>query len=93
MLQIFEAEGLRPIQSFTFVDVISNLKWSPNSNFVLVAIAKRSICYVRSIYDPEWYCKIDEGMSGLEYARFAPDSNHILTVSEFNVRLTIWSIS
>jgi len=48
---------------------------------------------VRSIYDPEWHCKIDEGLSGLEHARFSPDSNHVLTVSEFNVRLTIWDIS
>ena len=48
---------------------------------------------MRNIYDPEWHCKIDEGMSGLEYARFSPDSNHVLTVSEFKVRLTIWEIT
>ena len=72
--------------------MISQLIWSPNSSFILVAIAKRNICYVRNIYDPEWHCKIDEGMSGLEYARFSPDSKHVLTVSEFKVRMTIWDI-
>lgn len=59
---------------------------------ILVAIEKRSLLYVRNIYDPDWHCKIDEGMAGLEYAHWTPDSRYVLTVSEFNVRMTVWDI-
>lgn len=48
---------------------------------------------MRNIYDPEWHCKIDEGLSGLAFARFAPNSVNLITLSEFNVRLTIWSLT
>lgn len=55
-------------------------------------IKKRNLCYVRNIFDPEWHCKIDQGMAGLSGAHFSQDSNYVVTSSEFNVRLTIWSM-
>jgi hypothetical protein len=55
-------------------------------------ISKRNLCYVRNIYDPEWHCKVDEGLSGLSHAYFAPTSLYLITLSEFNVRVTIWSL-
>lgn len=53
---------------------------------------KRGICEVKSLDNPDWHCKIDEGLGGMSYARWAPDSRRILTVSNFNVRMTIWSL-
>ena len=90
---MFEADGLRPIQSFTFVDIVSHLQWAPNSSLILVTIAKRNLCYVRNIYEPDWNCKIDEGLSGLSQAVFSPDSLYLLTFAEFNVRVTIWNLT
>ncbi len=84
---------MRPIQSFTFVDVVNQLEWAPNSQLILVSIAKRSLCYVRNIYDPDWHCKIDEGLSGLSFARFAPNSVNLITLAEFGVRLTVWNLT
>eukprot|EP00252_Welwitschia_mirabilis_P019741 TRINITY_DN4656_c0_g1_i1.p1 TRINITY_DN4656_c0_g1~~TRINITY_DN4656_c0_g1_i1.p1 ORF type:complete len:393 (-),score=58.09 TRINITY_DN4656_c0_g1_i1:241-1419(-) len=45
-----------------------------------------------SLSQPEWTCKIDEGHAGIAYARWSPDSRHILTVSDFQLRLTVWSL-
>lgn len=90
---MFESDGLRPIQSFTFVDVVDQLAWAPNSSLIQVVISKRNLCYVRNIYEPDWHCKIDEGLSGISSAVFSPDSLYLLTFSEFNVRVTIWNLT
>jgi hypothetical protein len=55
-------------------------------------ISKRNTVYVRNVYDPEWNCKIDEGMAGLLSAIWTPDSRFILTVSEFKLRMTVWDL-
>ena len=49
--------------------------------------------FVKSIDDPEWNCKIDEGIAGLANARWVPDSRQIITVSDFNLRMTIWGLT
>jgi WD40 repeat protein len=91
-VKIFDTDGLRPLQNFTFVDVVSQIVWSPDSTLLLVVISKRNMVYVRNVYDPEWTCKIDEGMAGLLSAIWTPDSRFILTVSEFKLRMTIWDL-
>jgi len=80
------------MHKFTFIDLISHLEWSPDSNYILVGIAKRSVAFVKSLTDNDWACKIDEGLAGLVYCRWASDSKHVLTVSDFKVRMTVWSI-
>jgi WD40 repeat protein len=91
-VKIFDTDGLRPLQNFNFVDVVSQIVWSPDSQLLLVVISKRSIVYVRNVYDPEWSCKIDEGMAGLLAAIWTPDSRFVLTVSEFKLRMTVWDL-
>ena len=39
-----------------------------------------------------WNAKIDENIAGLVGAVWGPDSRHILTFSDFNLRVTIWSL-
>lgn len=38
-----------------------------------------------SLNDPDWRCKIDEGLAGLESVRWSPDSRHVLSTAEFQV--------
>ena len=38
-------------------------------------------------------CKIEEGSSGLKSAIWTPDSLHVLTRADFDVRLTVWSLT
>lgn len=46
-----------------------------------------------SIEQPEWTCKIDEGSAGLVSCLWAPDSRHILTTTDFQLRMTLWSLT
>lgn len=45
-----------------------------------------------SIEHPEWTCKIDEGSAGLVACHWSPDSRHVLTMSDFQLRITLWSL-
>jgi WD40 repeat protein len=46
-----------------------------------------------SLSNPTWTCKIDESLCGLSHAQWAPDSRHILTRTDFNLRLSIWCLT
>ena len=67
-------------------------KWSPDSDFVLCSLSKRNLVQVFSLENPEWKCKIDEGSAGLLKVNWSPDSRHILTTSDFHLRITVWSL-
>lgn len=68
------------------------MEWSSDSHLVLVGVKKRAVAFARNIYYPEWNCKIDEGLAGLASCKWAPTGRHILTVSDFKMRLTVWSL-
>jgi hypothetical protein len=59
----------------------------------MISVPKRNLVYVKSIDDSDWSCKIDEGIVGLGFSRWVPDSWQVITVSEFNLWLTIWSLT
>ena len=40
----------------------------------------------------DWTCKIDEGSIGLLSCCWSPDSRHILTTSNFHLRISVWSL-
>ncbi|XP_061423936.1 WD repeat-containing protein WRAP73 [Lethenteron reissneri] len=42
---------------------------------------------------PDWRCKVDEGSAGLVASRWSPDGRHILNTSDFQLRITVWSLS
>jgi len=89
---ILETNSLRIVQKYEFVDIVSHLEWSPDGVYLLIGIAKRAQAFVRSMEEPDWNCKIDEGLAGMVNCLWAPTSRHVITISEFNVRLTVWSM-
>ena len=91
-VSIFETNTLRVLNKYQFTDVVSDLEWSPDGAYILIGIQKRAQAFVKSVTDPEWQCKIDEGLAGMVSCRWAPTSRHVITVSEFNLRLTVWSM-
>ena len=91
-VSIFETNTLRVINKYQFSDVVSHLEWSPDGIYILIGIAQRAQAFVKSVSDSEWQCKIDEGLAGLVNCLWAPTSRHVITISEFNLRLTVWSM-
>ena len=91
-VQVYDTSNLNIIVQYSFPDVVSYIKWSNDRKYILVSIWKRGVAYVKSLDDPDWNCKIDEGISGLMYARWVPDSRQVITVWDFQLRLTIWSL-
>lgn len=80
------------MQLFSCSDKISYIEWALDSEYILCGLYKRPVVQVWSLAQPDWTCKIDEGLAGIAYARWSPDSRHILTTSEFQLRLTVWSL-
>jgi len=92
-VEVLETASLQVVTQFRFTDNVGSIQWSPDGHFLLIAIPKKNLVYVKSLDDSDWNCKIDEGVVGLSHCRWVPDSRQIITVSDFNLRLTIWSLS
>jgi|TARA_B110000977_G_scaffold196374_1_gene276612 WD40 repeat protein len=73
---------------------ISAIEWSSDSDHVLCAMYKKNQGKVQVFKssDDEWRCAIDEGPAGLVFARWAPCGTRVLTISEFNLRVSVWSL-
>lgn len=83
---------MQVVQLFSCLDKISYIEWALDSEYILCGLYKRSMIQAWSLTQPEWTCKIDEGPAGIAYARWSPDSRHILTTSDFQLQLTVWSL-
>ena len=80
------------MQLFSCVDRIKYIEWAADSEYILCLLHDRPMVQVWSMTQPEWTCKIDEGHAGISLARWSPDSRHILTTSDFQLRLIVWSL-
>lgn len=84
------------VQIFSCIDKISHIEWCPNSTYILCGLVKRAIVQVWSVGEPDWTCKIDEGLAGAEAVRWSPDGLHILVTADFQIRyalLRLWQQS
>jgi WD40 repeat protein len=75
------------------VDVIS---FSPDSQFIFATMFKIGLTFVFKVAtDKEsstWRARIAEGLGGITDIHWSPDSRHIISMAEFNVKLTVWSL-
>ncbi|KAL6311450.1 hypothetical protein AAG906_005370 [Vitis piasezkii] len=78
-LVIRDVLSLKVVQLFSCLDKISYIEWALDSEYILCGLYKRPMIQAWSLTQPEWTCKIDEGPAGIAYARWSPDSRHILT--------------
>ena len=91
-LVIYDNKSLKPFQNFTFCDFIEDIQWSKNSKLILVGLYKRARCEIRNLENKKWFCSIDEGIQGMKYSLFSPDSLHVLSICEYNIKLSIRSL-
>ncbi|ETP35808.1 hypothetical protein F442_16138 [Phytophthora nicotianae P10297] len=91
-LAIRDALSLQIVQRYSTVDEVQTLVWSEDSELVLTASFKRAVVQLWSVQDASWTCKISEGVAGLVHARWTPDVRHVVTVSDFQLHATVWSL-
>ncbi|XP_022969756.1 WD repeat-containing protein WRAP73 isoform X1 [Cucurbita maxima] len=91
-LVVRDTLSFKVVHLFSCLDKISYIEWALDSEYILCGLYKRPMIQAWSLTQPEWTCKIDDGPAGIAYARWSPDSRHILTTSDFQLRLTVWSL-
>lgn len=85
------ADGVA-VGAYSCLDKIDKLQFSSDSEFILCSIVSRNVAQVFSVLDPSWKCRIDEGVAGIVQCGWAPDSRHIITISDFGIQLCVWSL-
>ncbi|KAG7378232.1 WD repeat-containing protein wrap73 [Phytophthora pseudosyringae] len=92
-LAIRAAHSLQIVQRYSAADAVQALAWSADSRLVLTATLQRALVQLWSVQDASWSCKISEGVAGLVHARWTPDARHVVTVADFQLHATVWSLS
>ncbi|KAI9325583.1 WD40-repeat-containing domain protein [Obelidium mucronatum] len=68
----------------------AHVAWAPDA--ALLAVATRRTATVWSLADPQWRAVVDAGAAGLARLRWAPDARSLLVFSDFQLRVTVWSL-
>ncbi|KAA6420156.1 MAG: WD repeat-containing WRAP73 isoform X1 [Trebouxia sp. A1-2] len=92
-LVVRDALTTQVAQIYSCIDKISDVQWCPSSTYIMCGLVKRAIVQVWSVVEPDWTCKIDEGLAGAEAVQWSPDGLHILVTADFQIRITIWSLA
>lgn len=75
------------------LDVAEKLLFSPDSLFVLVAGYKAGVVLLFSVGQEDWRGRVTTGSGGLAGVCWGGDSRHILTMGDWGVLLTVWSLA
>ena len=80
-------------------DNITSIKWSPDDNFIMAVTGKSNTielrCFNSDIVENQsegWSATIQDQLGGIEEAMWSADSRQILTWSESNLRVSVWSL-
>ncbi len=87
-----EGEALKVVRRMSCLDSVDVLEWSADSSLLLCAQLKRATVQCFSVANAAWSARATEGVAGLVWATFAPDSQHVLTVADFSLHCTVWSL-
>lgn len=90
-LIIRSCQTLSILHLFSCTDLISCIQWSPDSNLIACASLKLGNIHIWSLSDPKFSCSINEGVAGLSKMFFG-DCRHLLTIDDFALRITVWSL-
>ena len=75
------------------VDKIDKFAFSPDSNYIMCCVFSRNTVQIFSMVDSAWRCRINEGVAPIVKAEWTPDSRNIITVSDFGIQMSIWSLT
>ncbi|KAL2916870.1 hypothetical protein HK105_203649 [Polyrhizophydium stewartii] len=91
-LFVRSAETLQIVALFKCIDSIQDVGWSADSELIYCASFRLGSVQVFSLADDSWTAQIDEGLAGCVAVRWAPDARHLLCFSDFQLRITVWSL-
>ena len=80
------------VSTYKFEEQISSLVFSPNSQFFMAVMGKSNVLELRGVEDQEWKCRIADSKSGISGARWIPDSQQIMTIANFQLRASVYSL-
>ncbi|CAB4377527.1 unnamed protein product [Rhizophagus irregularis] len=92
-LVIREASSFQIVLMITWSDNIQKVLWSPDSELILVASYKTGKVTIYQVNDKKWSADIEEGTSGLTNVKWSLDARTLLCFSDFQLRVTIWSLT
>jgi WD40 repeat protein len=92
-LTVRDVSSLEVKIEYTCLAPVDTLAWSPDSELVMVCVLSRASVLVWCPSQPEFRCKISEGVAGLVSTKWGPDSRHIVTFADFNLHATLWNLS
>jgi len=75
------------------VETVDRLLFSPDSLLLLLSSYKAGLTLVYSVGAQEWRGRIATGSGGLAGVTWGADSRHVLTMADWGVLLTVWSLS
>jgi len=84
--------GFTVVRKLSSLEAVDAVEWSPDSSLLLCVQGKRNCAQVVSVEGGGFSAKVSEGVGGLVLALFAPDSRHVITVADFQLHFTIWSL-
>lgn len=91
-VRVHDTESMQLVETRTLPEECTELEWSPDGSLLLCTIPKKKSVQIWALEDLGFSCTIDEGLAGLTHAEWAGDSRHVITSSEFQLRLTIWML-
>lgn len=94
-LSVWDSKKLEVVAVFPCQEVsqVDRIVFSQDSQLLLVANFKSGLVLIFSLDDEEWRGKIQCGAGGLAGVAWSSDSRHVLTMGEWGVMLTVWSLS
>lgn len=84
--------SMETLQVYSCVDKIDEMCFSPDGEYILCGIYSRNTVQVFSVADGDWKCRINEGAASIVKAAWAPDSRNVVTMSDFGIQLSVWSL-
>lgn len=92
---IVRDENLEILHIFACQEIVEEMHWSPDSQSLLCLSLSKNVVEVFSLLDTEWRAAIDEEslLPGVTAVRWAPDSKHLIIVSDFQLFVAVWSLA
>jgi WD40 repeat protein len=91
-LVVRDVDDMSVVNLFNCADEIKRVEWSFDSMYILCGIYGRAVVDVWCVNKTDWTCRITEGVAGMVHSQWSPDGRHIVTVAEFQLHMTVWSL-